>query len=334
MSAPSFGPRRRRPLRTAFNAVVVAAFVVFIAYAVARRWSDVRHYAGQLSLQAAGLSMAAVLGAVWCSFLCWRAVLADFGSRVPLGGAMRIFFIGQLGKYLPGKLWPILTQMRLGNEYRVPRRASAASAAVFMLLVLGTGLVLAAATVPFLGGQAFGRYWWTLAALPLALVAMHPAILNRVLGLVLRLARREPMPRPLTMRGIATAAFWCLPMWALFGAHTWALALDLGRANAFDLYLRSTGVFAASWSIGFVVGILPAGAGPREAAFILLFGATLPTAQATVIALVSRLLITLGDVAWGLLALLGVRKPPAEDATAAASGQQTDVVSAGGGQSP
>jgi len=326
VSAPSLEPRRRRrPLRTAVNALVVAAFVVFIAYAVAKRWGDVRDYAGRLSLRAGGLSMAAVLGAVWCSFLCWKAVLADFGSRVPLSGGMRIFFIGQLGKYLPGKLWPILTQIRLGAEYRVPKRASAAAAGVFMLLVLGTGLVLAAVTVPFLGGQAFSRYWWTLAVLPLALAAMHPAILNRGLGLALRLARREPMPRPLTLRGIATAAFWCLPMWALFGVHTWALALDLGSANAVDLYLRSTGVFAASWSIGFLLGPLPAGAGPREAAFILLFGATLPTAQATVIALVSRLLITVGDVAWGLLALLGVRKPAPADGAAEAAEAGTEA---------
>jgi hypothetical protein len=258
-------------------------------------------------------------------------VLADFGSRVPVSGGMRIFFIGQLGKYLPGKLWPILTQMRLGDEYRVPRRASGAAAGVFMLLVLGTGLVLAAVTVPFLGGQAFGRYWWTLAVLPLALAAMHPAILNRGLGLALRLLKREPMPRPLTMRGIATAAFWCLPMWAAFGVHTWALALDLGSANALDLYLRSTGVFAASWSIGFVLGVLPAGAGPREAAFILLFGATLPTAQATVIALVSRLLITVGDVAWGMLALVGIRKPRAEETPPAS---EQDAISTRSSQRP
>lgn len=310
-------PRWRRPLRTALHLLLVAAFVVFIAYAVAKRWDDVRDYLGRLSLRAAGLSMAAVLGAIWCSFLCWKAVLADFGSHVPVAGGMRIFFIGQLGKYLPGKLWPILTQVRLGTEYGVPRRASGAAAGVFMLLVLGTGLVLAAVTMPFLGGQAFSRYWWTLVALPVALVAMHPAVLNRGLGTALRLVKREPMPRPLTLRGVALAAFWCLPMWALFGVHTWALALDLGSANGFDLYLRATGIFAASWSIGFVLGVLPAGAGPREAAFILLFSATMPAAQATVLALVSRLLITLGDVAWGVLALIGIRKPPASAPTEA-----------------
>jgi len=306
--SPDLGrPRRRRPLRAVLQALVMAAFALFIVYAVAKRWDGVRDYAGRLSVAAIGLSTTAVLGAIWCSFLCWKAVLADFGSRVPVGGGMRIFFVGQLGKYLPGKLWPILTQTRLGAEYGVPKRSSGAAAGVFMLLVLGTGLVIGVATLPFLGAQAFHRYWWALAVLPAALVAMHPAVLNWGLGLGLRLARREPMPQPLTLRGTATAAFWCLPMWALFGVHTWALALDLG-GGGLPLLLRSTGVFAASWSIGFLLLVAPAGAGPREAAFIVLLGATLPVAQATVIALVSRLLITVGDVAWGLLALLGARR--------------------------
>jgi hypothetical protein len=43
----------------------------------------------------------------------------------------------------------------------------------------------------------------------------------------------------------------------------------------------------------------------------------MPAAQATVLALVSRLLITLGDVAWGVLALIGIRKPPAAAPTEA-----------------
>jgi hypothetical protein len=323
---PDLGRRRSRgrPLRTAVQALVMAAFVAFIAYAVAKRWDSVRDYAGRLSIAATGLSMVAVLGAVWCSFLCWRAVLADFGSRVPVSGGMRIFFVGQLGKYLPGKLWPILTQTRLGAQYGVPRRASGAAAGVFMLLVLGTGLVIGVATLPFLGAKAFDRYWWALAVLPAALVAMHPAVLNWGLGLALRVIRRDPMPQPLSVRGTARAAFWCLPMWALFGLHTWALALDLG-GGGLPLLLRSTGVFAASWSIGFMLLVAPAGAGPREAAFIVLLGTTLPTAQATVIALVSRLLITVGDVAWGVLAFLGARRrpdgAPASPATTAAPGR-------------
>jgi uncharacterized membrane protein YbhN (UPF0104 family) len=129
-------------------------------------------------------------------------------------------------------------------------------------------------------------------------------VLNRGLALVLRLTRREPMPQPLSLHGIVVACGWCVPTWLLYGVSTWALARDLGPAG-FGMLLRGTGAFAASWSIGFLLLVAPAGAGIREAAMIVLLSTSLPTAQATVIALVSRLLIVLGDVFWGVVALLG-----------------------------
>jgi hypothetical protein len=53
-------------------------------------------------------------------------------------------YLGQLGKYLPGGIWPMVTQMRLGRDHHVPPRASAAAFVAFMLLVIGTGLLLGA----------------------------------------------------------------------------------------------------------------------------------------------------------------------------------------------
>ena len=76
---------------------------------------------------------ALVLGGIYATFRSWRAVLADLGATLPHGGAMRVFYLGQLGKYLPGTVWPAVTQMRLGRDYRVPPRASGAAVVVFML---------------------------------------------------------------------------------------------------------------------------------------------------------------------------------------------------------
>ena len=44
----------------------------------------------------------------------WQVLLAGLGSPLRTTTAGRIFFIGQLGKYIPGSVWPILTQMELG----------------------------------------------------------------------------------------------------------------------------------------------------------------------------------------------------------------------------
>ncbi|HKE99875.1 MAG TPA: lysylphosphatidylglycerol synthase domain-containing protein [Actinomycetes bacterium] len=297
-------PRARRsPLRRGLQALVIVVFVGFLAWALAGRWQEVRSVLGELSVAALALATVAMFAGIWCSFLCWKAILADLGSPVQLTGSMRIFYVGQAGKYLPGKLWPILTQTRLGREYRVPARASGAAAAIFMLMVLGTGLLLGACTLPALGEDALGRYWWTLLALPVAAATLWPPLLNRLLAVALRLAHREPMPRPLSLAGVGRAAAWSLAMWVLYGVHLWALLADLGAGGA-ALPVVAVGAFAASWSIGFLLLVAPAGAGPREAALVLLLGSTVARPSALVAALVSRLIMTVGDLGWSLVAVV------------------------------
>ncbi|MFL5795368.1 MAG: hypothetical protein ACJ77H_15435 [Actinomycetota bacterium] len=52
---------------------------------------------------------------------------------------------------------------------------------------------------------------------------------------------------------------------------------------------------------------MPAGAGVREAA-LLLFGSTVTVPAAAVVAVTSRLLFIVGDVAWSAVAVLAARR--------------------------
>jgi uncharacterized membrane protein YbhN (UPF0104 family) len=305
VSRPGRGGWRR--WRNLLRLAVLAAFAAVLAVVLARRWGEVRPLLHSLSVAGVGLAAVAVVTGIYTSFRCWRAVLTDLGSPLPLSGGMRVFFLGQLGKYLPGSLWPLLAQMELGRDYKVPRRASGAAVAIFMLLVLGTGLLVAAIALPLLGGDALHRYWWVLAVLPVAAVLLYPRVLNRLLATLLRLARREPMPNPLSLSGVLRAVAWSLVMWLLYGIHVWVLTRMLGVGGV-GLLPRSIGAFAAAWCVGFLVVIAPAGGGAREAALIVLLGAGVGAARATVIAVVSRLLFTIGDLGWGGAAVLAVRR--------------------------
>jgi glycosyltransferase 2 family protein len=315
---PAPGPAPKPGLRRLLEAAVVAAFLGFICWAAVRQWRQVSTVIGDLSASAIGVSAIATLAGIWLSFLSWRAILADFGSHIPLTAGMRIFFVGQASKYVPGKVWPILTQVRLGRDYQVPGRASAAAAVIFTLIVFGSGLLVAICSLPILGADAFDRYWWALLALPVAAVVLWPPVLNWALGRAMRLARREPMPQPLSAGGIGRAVGWAVVMWLLFGVHLWALlaALDVDAPN---LLVRSIGAFAGAWGIGFLLFITPAGVGPREVALVVLLGSTAAQPEALVAAVVSRLLMTLGDLAWPLIAIALERRRQRTAGTAAAA---------------
>lgn len=310
---PPAGPRAgwAGPL---LKAAIAALFIGGVGYALVRQWDEVRPLLGTLSVPVLTLATGSVLVGIFTTFLAWRAIMADLGYPLSVPDGMRVFFVSQLGKYVPGKFWPILAQMRLAREYRIPVRASGAASLVFLLMVIGSGLVVAVPTLPLLGGRAWGAYWWTALVLVAAVVVALPPVLNRLIGWGLRVTRRGSLPRPLTFRGVALAGFWSVLAWFAYGVHVWALARDMGAANSLWLYVVATGGFAAAFSAGFLFPVAPAGVGAREAAMILLLGGALARPQVLVIAVISRLLFTVLDAVWAGVAVLVARLLPGRPA--------------------
>jgi len=194
-----------RPVRWGFVAVTVGLG----GYAVAREWPGVRTSLASIGVGTAAEALLCVLAAMVLTMQVWRVLLAGLGSPLPARGASRIMFIGQLGKYLPGSVWPVLAQMELGSAYRVPRHRSATASVLAMVVSLLTGLLMALATLPFVAGAP--AYLWAFAITPVLLACLHPRVLNAVVGRLLRLARRPPLEQPLTGRAMAAALAWSWP---------------------------------------------------------------------------------------------------------------------------
>jgi uncharacterized membrane protein YbhN (UPF0104 family) len=313
------GPGRRRGLLGLVTAVMgskiirwgfVAVTVGLGGYAVAREWTHVRAALASLGFLPVAGALVAVLAALAAAMQVWRVLLAALGSPLPARPAARIMFIGQLGKYLPGSIWPVLAQMELGNEYRVPRHRSASASVLTMLLVLLTGLLTALVALPFVAGST--NYVWALLAAPLLLVLLIPRILNAALNKVLRLAKRPPLEVELTGRAVVRAVGWAFVSWACYGLQIWVLAIALG-APAGKGALLALGGFAFAWTVGFLVVIAPAGAGVRDVLLALTLGLVVGHGAAIAIALVSRVLLTIGDLVTAGVAAAFTRRPGARE---------------------
>src|SRR5215216_6707636 len=301
---PGSGGRWRVPLRLA----VAGLFLVVVAVVLVGQWRQARPLLGRLSAPVVLAAWVPVLAGIYATFRSWRAALADLGGSLPQAGAMRVFYLGQLAKYVPGTIWPAVTQMRLGRDYRVPPRASGAAFVVFMLMLIGTGLLVGVPVIPLLGRDAVDEYRWLALVLPLFALALTPPVLNRAIAMALRLARRPPMPAPLSLGGILRVAGWAVVSWLCYGVHVHLLARQLGAEGGALLWLQCTGAFAAAFVSGPLLLVVPAGAGVREAALLLLLGSTVTVPVAAVLAVTSRLLFIVGDIAWSAVAVLAARR--------------------------
>jgi hypothetical protein len=290
-----------RILRWGFVALTLAIG----AYYVGDKWGDIHHALDRIGLLMSFLSLVSVLAALVCTMLVWRVLLAGLGSPLPVRVASRVLFVGQLGKYLPGSVWPVLAQMELATEHNVPRLRTGAASIINMGLSLLCALLTAFVTLPFTDG--FTGYWWAfLMALPL-LACLYPPVLNALLRLGFKILRRPALEQPLTGKVIAVAMGWSILSWVFYGVQVWVLMIKLG-AHAGPSLPLSVGAFAFAWAVGFVMVLAPAGAGFRDILLAALLAPAIGTGPATAITLVSRIATALADVITASTAVLLYRR--------------------------
>ncbi|MEU9890352.1 lysylphosphatidylglycerol synthase domain-containing protein [Sphaerisporangium sp. NPDC051011] len=303
----------KKLLRLAFLLVALG----FGAWAIAGQWSRVADAFSRLSWPLLGCSLVAVLAALVSGMLMWRALLADLGSPLRFTDAAKVFFVGQLGKYIPGSLWPVLAQMEMGKDLGVPRPRSAAAFFLTYPIYLATGLLVALLTLPAFAGASVSQYAWLLLLLPVLVAGLHPKVVNTALAFGLKLLKRPPLERPLTRRGLLTSAGWAFAGWAAYGAHLALIVAGLGATGGRALAL-SAGAFALAWCLGFIVVIAPAGAGVREVAMVAALAPVLDGGTAIAAALCSRLVVSAGDLVCAATAGAAARR--AEPVPAATRG--------------
>lgn len=291
--------RRTSWRRTLVSGLLLLVVVAAFGFALKGQWSEIVDQLRDQNPLVLVAALAVALLGVFMSFLLWRGTLRVLGSGLPVRPAARLFFLTQLGKYLPGAVWPVLAQMRMGRDLGVPRQRMALAFLLTLGLSTLVGILVGVAALPALL-QAEGRVVLLgLLAVPVLLALLVPRVLNELLARVLRLLRRPGLDTPLTGRDMARGVGWSLAFWVVYGGHVWLLAVGLG-ADPWQALPVAIGGFAIAFSLGPLLVVLPAGAGVREAVLVLLLHSVLPTPEATAVALTSRGILMATD---GLLAL-------------------------------
>jgi len=286
--APSGAARRH--LRRVVGVGLLVLVGVFAAVALKRNWDAVREDLDLLS----GWDYAA-----WA----WRTILHGLhGDELQGHDARTMFFCSQLGKYVPGSVWPAVIQSEIGARSKVPRSVVVSSYAFALVAGVGVGGVFAIGTVTHSvsGWMQVAAVGALVGGLLLCVAFVHPSgsqrLWRRLLG-----SRVPPGGLPdLDIGTTARAIGWTALGWASLGLHAWVLARPFGASAGDAVFVA--GSFALAWVAGIAALPLPAGAGLREAVLVVTLGALIGKPEAISVALISRLLMIANDVGLSLAA--------------------------------
>jgi hypothetical protein len=242
----------------------------------ALRATSVLGVAGALVLVLAGLHATGVL---------WLRLMTAVGAELPARDGLATFFVGQLGKYIPGSVWSIGAQAQMAGRRSVPARATVAAGLLFLGYHVATAVVVGTVTL-LLGGLASPWPTWLSVLLLLgSSVGLLPVLV--------RLAGRRVSGVPVAIGVTETAVTLALMAlaWATYAAALVLLTPGLPWPDAAAL----GGAFALAYAVGVVVVLAPAGVGARDGLFVLLLTPLLGVADATALALLARVVHTVAD---------------------------------------
>jgi uncharacterized membrane protein YbhN (UPF0104 family) len=302
----------RRKLFRLAQWIFAAAVLFFAATALATQWDKVESRLSDIQFGWEWISIATGLVLVTFALLIegWRRVLGAWDSHLPFAQASRIWFLSNLGKYVPGNIWSLTAMGVMARQRGLSAVAAAGSSVIMQMVSLATGTAIVMVTSAKLLGQPLlvGA-----AVLVLVIVLLSaPRFLPPLAVWVSTLIGRDIAPPSVPATSIWTAAVASTLSWLFYGlAFQLFVRGLLGSApGEISSYIA---VYTAAYILGFISPIAPAGLGVREltlAAFMTQLGLA-NEADAALVAIAARLWLTIVElIPSGLYVAAGARRKP------------------------
>ncbi|KQQ95826.1 hypothetical protein ASF62_04915 [Leifsonia sp. Leaf325] len=313
-----WSPRTRRAIRWTASIVVIGVVTVLFGKALAANWDQV----AALDIHFNGWTAAAILifaAAVPLSGVLWWQMLRMLTTQpVRLIDVIAVQCLSWILKYIPGQVGSVANKLVWAGQRGIDRSlvaitfvyenaflqiASIVPATAILLVSLGSGIFVENAGYLLLP---------LLVLIPFAVIANPKWFHWLASQLVRRTLKREVRPEYFlsSRQGVLLQLEFFVPR-ALNG-----IGFLFTAASVFEVPPETWLPLAAAYVLGGAIGILaffvPSGLGVREAVIVLIASQYMPTSDAIVLAVLSRLLATAADVLvaglYGLLRLIDRKK--------------------------
>ncbi|HET6341749.1 MAG TPA: hypothetical protein VFG78_06145, partial [Gemmatimonadota bacterium] len=202
-----------RALEWAVALVVLAA----IARYLVREWDRLASRPWDVDWLLMGLGSGLVVLAYSVFVLLWRHLVASLGGRLSVVDAHRVWYFGNLARYVPGKVLQLAGTAYLARARGLSSVLTLGSMAVAQLFVIAAGLALTLATLPGSGSFLPGDSMGALAASGALAVLLLTPLFDHAHRLGLRLAGRGEAHVHVSVKTRVGLILGYLVAWIVFG---------------------------------------------------------------------------------------------------------------------
>jgi uncharacterized membrane protein YbhN (UPF0104 family) len=282
-----------------FRWVIIAAIFVFLGKMVWDNWNQVKDASFTFDIFTLVLATLIFAFSYFIQIWAWYLITFKLNIAISFSETLENWFYSQLGKYLPGKVWLLLSRFYFYESKGKSKKA------ISMALYFETATVIGAGYLIFLAALILHNEIWPLSSwrqsgwlfplLLLGLVSLHPRVLQRILNWVLLRFKREPLSLSISYPDILWILFVCIISWIVGGVGFYFFVNSVFPvAPQYILFL--TGALAISSTLGLIALFAPSGLGVREGALVYLLSFMMTTPVAVIISVLTRIWMTLIEI--------------------------------------
>lgn len=266
---------RKKWLIRAIKLLILALVIWAVRRSLVDAWSQLDEHRWEVEPAWLAVSGGLYLLGLLPAALYWHRLLFVLGQHARFGDVLRAYYIGHLGKYVPGKAMVVVLRTGLIRGQQVDTAVAAVSVFVETLTMMAVGSFLSAAIL----AVWFREQGWIVAgAVGLMVVSGLPTV-PPVFRRLVRLAgvgKSDPAitsklqrlgPGTLLLGWFAMTVGWCI-----LGLSYWAVLESMGipGLEPIEQLPRYTAAVSLAMVAGFLLLVLPGGVGVREAALVKL----------------------------------------------------------------
>ncbi len=296
-------PTRAQVKRIA-SALIPIGILAVVIPAVWRHCAQLRQYHWTISPMLLASSFVALFAAFLLVVYVWTRLLCSFDLSLRFRRAFEIWYISNLGRYLPGKVWSLLGMIYLCEKEGLPRSKVVASGVVTQIFSISAAFFLGSiylCSTSALKGKALSLPVLLVGLCVFLLPLVVPKFCVRCMGPLAKKLGAHEIARALRPADRIRFFCWNILCWLVYGLAFGLLILSISTFPA-SHFLALVPTFALAYTLGFIALFAPSGFGVREGVLVLLLSPFYPPALGLALALAARLWFTIGDIAFFLIA--------------------------------
>lgn len=282
-------PAWRKAIQWSAGVALIAGFIALYKF--------YQHYSKEMRFPV-GVSWGEVLLAslIWASgyvqmIQLWSSSFPWWGSSLPWYKGLRVFFVTNLARYIPGAIWQFAGLAGMTMEAGGSPTAATVGVILLQIVTLATGIMLTVSAAPQLlplTARLNSEEQLAIAALLIALLIVAlPRWLPRIRTVAERLTKKQ-VPLPTPPRGqFALYVVRCAGNWLIYGFAFWVFSRALLGQGAPRPWVAITS-YVASYLAGLIAVFAPGGIVVREGAIVGLLEPSIGVEAATILAIASR----------------------------------------------